>query len=273
MKQISHSEISTYLDCQKKWKLIYKDKIKISSPHLLFGDMGHKVLYSRTIPDEILYPELKEHFSISNWKKYFSTILNEIDEAFKDYEILYREEPVEDEFLKGIIDVVLKHKSTGRYLLVDYKFSTGIKKFEELFVDEQLYIYAYLFSNKYNIPIEDIDIGYMNISKQDIDNPRVLNNGKLSKDKNQNTTYDLYLEKIKELNLDINDYLDILSILKTKKQTTLFKNSINKRVMIRILTNIDNVIKDMQKDYILEKCSYMCTRCEFYERCKRRGEE
>lgn len=269
MKLISHSEITTYLECQRKWDLVYNKKIKISSPHLKFGDLGHKVLLTKDIPDEILYPELKDYFGIKSWHNYFKTILNEIDCLIKDYDVLYREEPVEDENLKGIIDLVLKHKTSGRYLLIDYKFSTGVKKYDELFVDEQLYIYAYLFSEKYSVSLDDIDIGYLNISKSDIDYPRVLSNGKLSKDKNQNTTYDLYLEKIKELNLDMSDYIDILNVLKTKKQTSLYSNTLNKEVLINILNNIANVIKDMNKGYVLEKCSYQCVRCEFYEKCKR----
>ena len=269
MKVISHSEITTYLDCQKKWDLVYNKKIKISNPHTIFGEMGHKVLFDREIPDEILYPELKEYFSIKSWKNYFTNILSEIDETFKEYDVLYRELPVENEYLKGIIDIVLRNKNTGRYLIADYKFSTGVKKFEELFSDEQMYIYAYLFSTLYNVSLDDIDIGYFNITKSDIDYPRVLSNGKLSKDKNQNTTYDLYMEKIKELNLDVNDYVDVLDIFKNKKQTSFYSNSLNVSVLVRILSNIDNVIKDMQKGYILEKCSYQCTRCEFYDKCKR----
>ena len=114
-----------------------------------------------------------------------------------------------------------------------------------------------------------IDIGYLNISKSDLDYPRVLSNGKLSKDKNQNTTYELYLGKIKELNLDESDYIDVLNALRHKKQTSLYSNILNKDVLVLILKNISNVITDMNKGYILEKCSYQCVRCEFYERCKR----
>lgn len=268
MKKISHSEITTYLDCQKKWELQYIKKMRISNPHLVFGDIGHKVLCDGKIPDELLYPELKEFFQIKSWKNYFTNILRERDSLIKDYDIVAKEEPVEDDTLKGIIDLILRHKETGRYLLVDYKFSTGVKKYTELLVDEQLYIYAFLYSNKNNIPLENIDIGYMNISKSDLDYPRVLNNGKLSKDKNQNTTFDMYVEKIKELNLKIEDYLDVLDILKDKKQLSLYSSSINLDMLIKILSNIDNVIKDMNKGYVLEKCSYMCSKCDFYPYCK-----
>ena len=38
---LSHSEISTYLDCQRKWKLAYKDGIKCTNQHFQFGEMAH----------------------------------------------------------------------------------------------------------------------------------------------------------------------------------------------------------------------------------------
>ena len=59
---VSHSEITTYLDCQKKWELQYIKGLKVDNIHLQFGSMGHKVLETRVIPDESLYPELKDKF-------------------------------------------------------------------------------------------------------------------------------------------------------------------------------------------------------------------
>ena len=91
MRQVSHSEMSTYLDCQMKWKLQYVDGLKVDNIHLQFGSMGHKVLETRIIPDENLYPELKEAFNISSWHNYFTTIFNELDDYFKDYNILHTE--------------------------------------------------------------------------------------------------------------------------------------------------------------------------------------
>ena len=64
------------------------------------------------------------------------------------------------------------------------------------------------------------------------------------------------------------DYLDVLDILKDKKQLSLYSSSINLDMLIKILSNIDNVIKDMNKGYVLEKCSYMCSKCDFYPYCK-----
>ena len=121
---VSHSEITTYLDCQKKWDLIYNKGLKVDNIHLQFGSMGHEVLETRLIPDEGLYPELKEAFGIDSWENYFTTIFNELDETFKNYEVLHKEYRVENEYLKGVIDVVWKNKITGKVLITDYKFST-----------------------------------------------------------------------------------------------------------------------------------------------------
>lgn len=268
MKKVSHSEISTYLDCQKKWELQYVKGLKIDNVHFRFGSMGHKVLETRIIPDEMLYPECKEAFGISSWKDYFEPILEELDERFSDYEILYREYPIETDDIKGVVDVVWKHKKTGRILITDYKFSNTDKGNEDILLDEQMYIYAAVVASKMGLTLNDIDIGYINIPKTPMNNPRVLKNGQLSKDKAQNVTYNKYLETIKKMNLNIEDYEDFLIEIKDKKLLTVAISPINIDMCVRIMKNIDNTIKDMQKGYVLEKCTFMCKKCDYLQYCK-----
>lgn len=267
-RQVSHSEITTYLDCQKKWDLIYNKGLTIDNVHLQFGSMGHKVLETREIPDEMLYPELKEEFGIQSWKNYFTTIFNELDEYFKDYEVLHKEYRVENEYIKGVIDVVWRHKTTGRILITDYKFSTKNKGLEDILLDEQMYLYAMVYGTNNNLSIDDIDIGYINIPKCEMTKPRVLKNGTLSKDKAQNTTYDLYVESINELGLNISDYEDILSELTNKTMINVAISQMNRDMMIRIAENVDHVIRDMEKGYVLEKCAFQCKYCDFLQYCK-----
>ena len=267
-RQVSHSEITTYLDCQKKWDLIYNKGLKIDNVHLQFGSMGHKVLETREIPDEMLYPELKEEFGIQSWKNYFTTIFNEQDEYFKDYEVLHKEYRVENEYIKGVIDVVWRHKTTGRILITDYKFSTKNKGLEDILLDEQMYLYAMVYGTNNNLSIDDIDIGYINIPKCEMTKPRVLKNGTLSKDKAQNTTYNMYVESINELGLNISDYEDILSELTNKTMINVAISQMNRDMMIRIAENVDHVIRDMEKGYVLEKCAFQCKYCDFLQYCK-----
>ena len=268
MRQVSHSEISTYLDCQKKWDLIYNKGLKIDNIHLQFGSMGHEVLETRIIPDESLYPELKEAFGISSWNNYFTTIFNELDETFKDFEVLHKEYRVETEDIKGVIDVVWKNKTTGKILITDYKFSNKDKGQVDIWLDEQMYIYAAAYASLNNLALEDINIGYINIPKAEMKKPRVLKNGSLSKDKAQNTTYALYLEAIEENGLNVADYEDILSEITDKRLTTVATCNINVEMATRIMLNIDNTIKDMDKGYVLEKCTFQCKYCDFLEYCK-----
>lgn len=269
MRKVSHSEISTYLDCQKKWDLVYNQGLKIDNIHLQFGSMGHEVLETRIIPDESLYPELKEAFGISSWTNYFSRIFQELDDYFKDYEVLHKEYRVETDCVKGVIDVVWQHKITGRILITDYKFSNKDKGQEDILLDEQMYIYAVAYASLNNLTLQDIDIGYINIPKAEMNEPRVLKNGSLSKDKAQNTTYMLYLEAIEANGLNIADYEDILAELAGRTMCSISISNINTEMAIRIMTNIDNTIKDMtNKGYVLEKCTFMCKRCDFLQYCK-----
>ena len=267
-RKVSHSEITTYLDCQKKWDLVYNKGLKVDNIHLQFGSMGHEVLETRKIPDETLYPELKEAFGITSWHNYFTTIFNELDEFFKDYEVLHREYRVENEILKGVIDVVWRHKTTGRILITDYKFSTKNKGFEDILLDEQMYLYSLIYGTQNNLSIDDIDIGYVNIPKGEMTKPRVLKNGQISKDKAQNTTYKLYIDTIQEQGLNIDDYSDVLDDFKDKKMVDVAIAQMNKDMMTRIAQNVDNVLKDMQKGYILEKCTFQCKYCDFLQYCK-----
>lgn len=268
MRQVSHSEITTYLDCQKKWELIYQKKLKVDNVHLRFGSMGHEVLETRILPDESLYPELKESFNISSWENYFNPIFKELDDYFKDYEVLHREYRIETPSMKGVIDVVWKNKETGRILITDYKFSNTDKGQEDILLDEQMYIYAVVYAHLNGLSLEDIDIGYINIPKCEMNKPRVLKSGQLSKDKAQNVTYTKYVETIQELGLNMADYEDFLAEISGRTLLSISISPINEEMAVRIMTNIDNVIKDMDKGYVLEKCTYQCKRCEFLQYCK-----
>lgn len=267
-RQVSHSEISTYLDCQKKWDLVYNQKLKVDNIHLQFGSMGHEVLETRIIPDETLYNDLKEAFNITSWKNYFTRIFEELDDYFKDYEVLHREYRVETDDIKGVVDVVWKNKITGKILITDYKFSNKDKGQTDIYLDEQMYIYAVVYATLNNLTLDDIEIGYINIPKCEFQKPRVLRNGQLSKDKAQNTTYMLYLETIRENNLNLADYEDVLKELTNKRMCTIAISPINNEMAVRIMTNIDNVIKDMSKGYVLEKCTFQCKYCDFIQYCK-----
>lgn len=269
MKKTSHSAITTYLDCQKKWDLIYNHGLEQKSIHFEFGSMAHKVMETRVIPDELLYPELKEYFKINSWHNYFSNVLGCIDSFMSGmgYRLVGKEVPVEDDNLRGVIDAVWYNDERGKTLITDYKFSTGSKGYNELMVDEQMYIYALLYHKATGVALTEIETGYINIPKQELNEPRVLKNGTLSKDKAQYTTVEKYLNKIKDLGLNVDDYADILEELANKPYVQISIEPLDLTRLEKVFGNIDNVIKDMSKGYVLEKNSYMCTKCDFYDYC------
>ena len=270
MKTISHSEACTYWDCQKKWFLRYIKDIKFSSIHLDFGAMAHKTLETRIIPDEILYQDLKQAFNIISWKNYFTNIFKQLDELLCDYEILDKELKIVYDKVVGVIDLVLRHKQTKRIMLLDYKFKSTPMTYEDLFLDEQLKIYAKLYSAEKWENIDNIDIGYLNIPKTELSKPKILKNGSLSKDKTQNTTKELYLQTIKELNLNENDYIDILKDLESKEYITLIKTSVDESSIPKIFNNLHKTIDSINAGFVLECMSqHICKTCEYKDVCKK----
>ncbi|MDY0291963.1 MAG: PD-(D/E)XK nuclease family protein [Desulfuromonadaceae bacterium] len=269
MKKISYTEIQTYLDCQKKHEWSYIKGASYTTPHFDFGSMAHKVLETRKIPNEALYPELKDYFGIASWENYFTQIFKELDIFLQDYNILHRELYVETEELKGVIDLVVEHKETKKITLLDYKFTSHYKDLIDIQTDQQLYVYVYLWQKYSGNKSLDVNIGYISIPKYELLPPRVLKSGALSKDKAQKTTYNLYLESIEKLGLNIEDYKDILDDIKNKTVLNTLTIGVNYDRFVNVIVNIMNVIKDMQKGYVLEVFdSYKCRNCPFVEVCK-----
>ena len=113
-----------------------------------------------------------------------------------------------------------------------------------------------------------IDVAFISIPKSQLDEPRVLKTGKLSKDKAQNVTHDSYLKKIRELGLDEAEYEDFLIELRSKTLLSINLTSVNFNFLESTMANIDNVIKDMEKGYILEKFNHQCKFCKCKDICK-----
>lgn len=266
---ISHSEATTYCECQRKWHYAYVEHIKKSTPYMTFGEIAHKVLETREIPDEVLYPELKEFFNINSWSNYFNHIFNCLDEELKDFEIIDKECKIVYNDIVGVIDLVCKHKSTGKIYLFDYKFCSTQKTYCDIILNEQLYIYAYLYASKNWLDVEDVVVGYISIPYAELSPPKVLSNGKLSVNKTQATSYQLFVDAIIKQKLNISDYEDILEHLKSFKYIKIIHSTVSRDKVDSIIDNIKNIEKDMQKDYVLE-CwdNYKCSKCLYVVECK-----
>lgn len=268
---ISYSEFSTYLDCSKKWLYKYKFRLRQEdSVHQAFGKMAHDVMRTEIIPEENLYPELKETFGISSWKQYFSDIFSEKKRMLSNYTQIHSELRLPLDDIVVVIDAIFVHNVTKRTLILDYKFTVSPKSFEDLLVDAQLPWYAciYALSTTPKLQLADIDVGYLSIPKSMVDAPRVLKNGTLSKDKSQNTTYDLYLAKINELGLDVESYDDILNSLRLKNPFSFVVLNVDENMVWRIFETVRRVQVQMKQEVILEQFSNRCKTCEYVAYCK-----
>lgn len=271
---ISYSEAQTYLECQKKHKLQYIDKIRVDNVHFKFGTMAHKVLETRKIPEEILYNELKEHFNITSWENYFNDIFEELDVFLLDYDILETEWRFEDEFIKGIVDLIIKHKETGKIVIIDYKFTTSSKDTIDLTIDQQQTIYATAYAKHTGTPLTEINVGYVSIPKMQLDTPTVLKSGKLSVNKQQKVKPNTFRAKIVELGLDESDYSEFLLNIENNTFLEIVITSLDITKVELVFNNLLNIVNDMKKGYILEKWdAYDCGRCEMRDYCKLRGKE
>lgn len=120
--------------------------------------------------------------------------------------------------LSGKIDLVVRRKD-GIWI-VDHKTAATAYDARALDVDDQLTGYCYIWWRiSGEVPRGAI---YNALIKDPPGPPRVLKSGALSQDKAQRTTYDLYVQAIKDLKLDKNDYQDILTFLREKKWSQFF---------------------------------------------------
>jgi len=116
--------------------------------------------------------DTEDYKQVEDFVKQGINILYRIDfgKLLEEYDIVSVEEPlyevIFDNFhFKGFIDLVLRHKKTGRYLIVDWK-TAGEKwnmywKMKDKIFLMQMRLYKYFWARKNNVPIDDIDTQYI----------------------------------------------------------------------------------------------------------------
>lgn len=204
---------------------------KPPSPHITFGVMAHEVMYKagtlrdeqfdnvsddeyhQIIPSDVLYQDLQTEFNISSWQLYFNPIIKRVAEYEREIVNNLKEQGsvsiareiklqlTVDEIKKiehitlsqpivGVIDFLAISNTSA--VILDYKFSSNRKGQDEFDMNSQLQLYAYLVHHIYNIPVHNIQIGYVDIPKSMFDTPKLLSNGTLSRAKSQNVSQELY---------------------------------------------------------------------------------
>lgn len=321
----SNSSLNCFANCQKKYWHNYINHTTPEVkwfPHLEFGTMAHEVLekaghlrdnceagindYDVVIPSEIYREDLKEHFGISSWHRYFVCVCrqvakyeHELIDEFTDKENLQIERELKLELtpqelveygfalagqftqpLVGVIDLLLVSKTQAT--IVDYKFSTKKKTQDDFDMNSQLYLYALFVRLKYDIPLHNIKVGYIDIPKQEFAMPTILSNGTISRAKTQNCSKEMYIEVVKALNPDNWEeliapggyYHDIVNELALNKAAYLQTQYLDEEAYSYItedLLNAAKMIEFMNKynlPYLTKYDSYSCKGCEYLHSCK-----
>lgn len=138
-------------------------------------------------------------------------------------DILYpstREHQMDFPLLSGRIDVVAQR--SGDTFIVDHKNLGSKASDRALDVDDQLTGYCYLW---WRISGKAPRGAYYNVLIKDPPKaPKLISNdSKLSQDKAQRTTHDLYLDAIRDNDFDKADYTDFLAFLSEKGWTQFFQ--------------------------------------------------
>ena len=111
---------------------------------------------------------------------------------------------------QGRIDLIVKD-SDGQFWIWDHKTAARLDPTDFLELDEQTASYAWAIQQQLGIKIAGVV--YNELVKNFPEPPKVLKSGKLSQDKQQNTTYALYVEALAEHGLSMVGYEDFLQYL------------------------------------------------------------
>ena len=194
---ISFSEFSLFNQCGHR-HLLEKHLAIIQQPpsiHLYFGNAVHASLehalknnvdinivvdFFRTTFTKDMMDNMKE---TADFKNNFYDFLEQgeqlirildLENIFKDYEIVAIEESLYENvylqyFFKGFIDLVIRHKVTRRYKIVDWKTSGSDwdvkkKKKDEIFLS-QMQFYKFFWGRKNKVALDEIDCGYIVLNR------------------------------------------------------------------------------------------------------------
>lgn len=300
--------------------ILHNEPNKPSSPHLTFGTMGHEVLYNAgtardnvldnvdfdyasIIPSELQYNDLKEFFGIRNWYNYFTKVIDKVTEYETDivkqmsrFDAVTVEREVKLQLtshdlaklgvfgisdpIVGVVDLLVRNSNYA--FIVDYKFSNKIKDQDDFDMNSQLQLYAFLVHIIYNIPLYNIQIGYIDIPKCDFDEPTILKNGTISKSKSQCVTADAYEQAViaqhgddTYYNCEIGGYYhEIWQALQTNKVAYFNHRYLDLSIYNQIVGDLVSTAQTIEKmqgyemPFLRKYDTYSCKNCEYLNSCK-----
>ena len=278
---------------------------------ILRDEIADKVVdneqYKSIIPSDVLYQDLKTEFSIKSWPQYFMPIIKEtakyeqqcIQQLFesnsgsvqveREIKLQLNAEQARkinnnyhiNQPIVGIVDLLIYTKTHA--IILDYKFSSNKKTQDDFDMNSQLPLYALLVHINYDIPLQNIQYGYIDIPKQEFGQPTLLTNGTLSRSKSQNVSQELYEQAVIAIHGDDEYYnckpggyyYDCYCNLALNKPAYL-------SIQYLDFNTYENVIEDIfdaadlidymtshNLPFVKKYDAYSCKNCEYLRDCKK----
>ncbi|MEW6555112.1 MAG: PD-(D/E)XK nuclease family protein [Actinomycetota bacterium] len=255
----SSSRIDAFATCTQRYHFKYVEGLepKVTAPELAFGSLWHEAMeayyqhrhnaYTHALDalDEAWNRQVCDLGNTGQlWDEDYQRMQEELEllrgmlshyddywgEADRDMVILATEVSFRVPVIKpggkrpvayftGVIDLVELDLETGGIFIWDHKTvsSFGSSWFAQNSIDRQFRRYAWAYEKLTGKEVRGFCV---NAARKKLPvPPRELKDGSPSKDKAQDTTYELYMAELTKRNLDPADYTDILEHLKAKGNT------------------------------------------------------
>lgn len=193
---MSYTHFSLYKECGHRYLLenIIEQEESLPTIYSLFGDAIHdtlkkgvenglneeerinnfKYVFTKLVKDYLI--ETQEYNKLETFLNQGIEILKLIptDRLSEKYIFIGAEHVISETLYKnyifvGFIDLVLKDKKTGKYVIIDWKTSTAPWDIENKLKDEvfvsQMKFYKYFYAKKKRIPLKDIECKYIVLSR------------------------------------------------------------------------------------------------------------
>ena len=278
---------------------------------ILRDEIADKVVdneqYKSIIPSDVLYQDLKTEFGIKSWPQYFIPIIKEtakyeqqciqqlletdsgsvqVEREIKLQLSAEQARKINDNYninqpIVGIVDLLIHTKTHA--IILDYKFSSNKKTQDDFDMNSQLPLYALLVHINYDIPLQNIQYGYIDIPKQEFGQPTLLTNGTLSRSKSQNVSQELYEQAVIAIHGDDDYYnckpggyyYDCYCNLALNKPAYLSIQYLDFDTYENVIADIFNAadlidyMTSHNLPFVKKYDAYSCKNCEFLRDCKK----
>lgn len=299
---IRGSEVQDFLRCRKRWDYKWKQELipKKRNNKLLFGSLFHKYLENlyktknHEKSQQIMLQELNDNFDVElemeDMEDKLLNISNHYYEKYKSDFLSMNIIGVEVQFsvplknginFTGTIDLIYKDPE-GNLWFSDHKTTNSLEKYEKnAILDRQINRYWWAIQqlaegngqvlNYENLKLEN-PYGFMyNIIYKDYPvAPKVLKSGGLSKDKNQKTTYEMYIQAIKDNNLPLSEYTDILGHLSSQGDRFFSRITVhrNQNEIEATMSDVKEIVVDMETAKVYRNITTDCQwDCQYKDLC------